>query len=106
MNAAAKHQPDLLERPASLLVPTWVRQADPAQLHALITAQSASVHTGEMSYKCRVYITRVTCLTNFVVRDHRGAVLGNWLICMNYTEKIILIIYSTVPCLKALLQNY
>ncbi|CAM4642673.1 unnamed protein product [Leuciscus chuanchicus] len=24
MNAAAKHQPDLLERPASLLVPTWI----------------------------------------------------------------------------------
>lgn len=25
MNAAAKHQPDLLERPASLLVPTWTK---------------------------------------------------------------------------------
>jgi len=39
MNAAAKHQPDLLERPASLLVPTWVRNpAPPTQLMCSVIA--------------------------------------------------------------------
>lgn len=34
MNVAGKHQPDLLERPASLLVPTWVRRTQPSSNHA------------------------------------------------------------------------
>lgn len=52
MNAAAKHQPDLLERPASLLVPTWVRQPDPAptQLHVLTDQNRHLVGRHKISY--------------------------------------------------------
>lgn len=86
MNVAGKHQPDIIERPASLLVPTWVSKAPSSHSsQSLITALMAKLSRAD-EQRCAIskgliFLNRLPNLNALTVTEHASSfrALVSWM---------------------------